>query len=1336
MESSMATADEPPSKYVSECDVVKKVKMSHNFPSNLKQDEKTSCEENSELLRNSTSYSTSLPVNMRDPILPHVNKGITMQQQQKDLSLKITMVKCKTGLSDSHLQQYMRRRLCLLENDNQKARAVFSELSARLLSIHSEEQLIVITFWTFEEIWKFMTYYSLGFLNNCMENLLLDDHFWLSSLEEAIGINVQLDDKCLDMIYRSLLIQEAFFPQGTFFAFHPQNDVSEGRAVNDNREVRIHQWKKAAREGGQESSRWGDLAEDSSGALNAFHQWFLKANASPSDFTRKTEPVAHDQMATGYSVAIIRHESSVADEIGFEKGDGIEIIGYFTKCMPWFLGRHVPTGRLGFVQSSHVVLDGFHTTVTEIPSLAFFENEHSYFTQEVFFEENVIRLLTDTSNSNICNVYQIDEQDILECDNSAQQEMSPPFLNTNPRIIKYKVAQSLKEVRDFQLWKAERDDQKQKAATSTGVQASGNVEPRFCIYRDVKLCRPEMCDSLLAFLNSKTYKPSFKNLYDLSFSFLSILFYGYATEEELIDYFVWAREVAKRAGLPWALTRLCLLLGRMSVRKFKLSQARIYFEEALTAMQGDFSDLYLVVCLYTNLSGIYLKQNNKEKCSFLDKAASLLMGIPSYISSTDMESDILKYALKKAVMSQSQHAEARACFLLAKHYLNFKQGEEALPFLERLQLLKKSLTLQKDSLSADCYCKMGQLYSQKCLPHLALSCVKIAISCSSCTVFGSLKCIDLVFKNVGKVHSLKTVGQTHPSQIAYYLGQILHLLEASKEHPVLCSMVCYNLSLLHCHHKQYRRAIGYIEKILDRGAHKNAEETINHLIMLSWLYILSHQDSLALDILNTIVESSQSNHQQLGVVYNMTAIGLRRISHTKLAAESYYKALNISRETGKIHNQAVAVANIGILCLHSGARCLGEHFLIQAIKLLSELPSAEGGRNLIDVLLRLGCCYAEGVYKDKARCCYEWAFLVAIETNCLEGQLKAVQHLCQFYSTVLPDEAQCVIYNEYQLSLVRKMSNKVMEGQILETISQLYLSLGTERAYRSALEYTKRSLGIFIDLQAKAREAQAWLQAGKIYYILRQNELVDLYIQVAQNAARCIQDPNLEMELSEASGDIFFNGDWEREKAVPFYRDKALPLAVKMRNSHAELRLLNKLAELLFSLKSYEECLEYVQASLMLSINLGNHLNERLAYHRLAVIYRHLGQYELTEHFFLKALSLCPSPLEFDEEAVYYVKVYLVLGDITFHDLKDPFDAAGYYNLALAAAMDLGNKKAQLKIYTRLAVIYHNFLVDREMSLFYYQKARAFATELNIRRINLSPHQYMSASLAPMKNVA
>lgn len=99
--------------------------------------------------------------------------------------------------------------------------------------------------------------------------------------------------------------------------------------------------------------------------------------------------------------------------------------------------------------------------------------------------------------------------------------------------------------------------------------------------------------------------------------------------------------------------------------------------------------------------------------------------------------------------------------------------------------------------------------------------------------------------------------------------------------------------------------------------------------------------------------------------------------------------------------------------------------------------------------------------------------------------------------------------------------------------------LSNPRAYRSALEYTKRSLGVFIDLLKKDKEAHAWLQAGKIYYVLRQSELVDLYIQAAQNAALYTGDPGLGLQLFEEAGDIFFNGTRDREKAVSFYRVSA-----------------------------------------------------------------------------------------------------------------------------------------------------------------------------------------------------
>lgn len=561
------------------------------------------------------------------------------------------------------------------------------------------------------------------------------------------------------------------------------------------------------------------------------------------------------------------------------------------------------------------------------------------------------------------------------------------FLHEHSSMRKNQVEQALLKVNESPLLKEGADDLNQLLFVLNGERPPLPQEPRFHVCRDSEADTPEMDNSLLMFLNCKDYKTSFKDLYDLSFSFLNTLFDDYESEEQLVEYFGFAREAAKRAGLSWALMRLCYLLGRLCVRKLKFSQARVYFEEALTVGQGDFSDPHLLVSLYTYLTGIYMKQKNKEKCSsILDKAASLLMGIPDYINSTGMTSDVLKYALKRAVLSRSKTTEARACFLLAMHYLDFKQGEEALPFLERLQLLNKELGLPNSPRLTDCYFKLGQLYSQKCLPHLVLSCVQVATSYSSCTLLELLQSIDLVVKNAPKLRGLKMAGQTPPSQIAYYLKQMLHLLETSEDHQELCRIVCCNLARLYSHHKQYGKAVGYMEKVLDTNTSASIEGKISHLVFLSWLYILHQQSTEALDILNAVVKSAHCSRPQLGAAHNMIGIGLKHLNCTKQAAESYYQALSISRETGMRHNQAVALANFGILCLDSAAKSLGEHFLMEAIKLFSELPSVECGRDFIISLLRLGKYYVSGVYKDKGRCCYEWAFLVALETNHLEGK--------------------------------------------------------------------------------------------------------------------------------------------------------------------------------------------------------------------------------------------------------------------------------------------------------------------------------------------------------------
>lgn len=53
-----------------------------------------------------------------------------------------------------------------------------------------------------------------GYVNHCMENLLLDQSFWLSSQEKNNGkqeearIEVSINEESLNLMYRGLLMQE------------------------------------------------------------------------------------------------------------------------------------------------------------------------------------------------------------------------------------------------------------------------------------------------------------------------------------------------------------------------------------------------------------------------------------------------------------------------------------------------------------------------------------------------------------------------------------------------------------------------------------------------------------------------------------------------------------------------------------------------------------------------------------------------------------------------------------------------------------------------------------------------------------------------------------------------------------------------------------------------------------------------------------------------------------------------------------------------------------------------------------------------------------------------
>ncbi|XP_033073028.1 SH3 domain and tetratricopeptide repeat-containing protein 1-like [Trachypithecus francoisi] len=110
-------------------------------------------------------------------------------------------------------------------------------------------------------------------------------------------------------------------------------------------------------------------------------------------------------------------------------------------------------------------------------------------------------------------------------------------------------------------------------------------------------------------------------------------------------------------------------------------------------------------------------------------------------------------------------------------------------------------------------------------------------------------------------------------------------------------------------------------------------------------------------------------------------------------------------------------------------------------------------------------------------------------------------------------------------------------------------------------------------------EAHAWLQAGKIYYILRQSELVDLYIQVARNVVLYTGDSNLGWSCLRQLETSSSMGPGSGRKLCPSTSDYGQP--------QGEPQLCNKPVVLLATLEEPQEGLEFVHMVLAVSITLG-----------------------------------------------------------------------------------------------------------------------------------------------------
>ncbi|XP_037657587.1 SH3 domain and tetratricopeptide repeat-containing protein 2 isoform X2 [Choloepus didactylus] len=1189
------------------------------------------------------------------------------------------------------LQEAARRRLWALENENQVVRALFKDLSARLVSIQSQKAQFLVSFKTMEEIWKFSTYLNLGYVSTCLEHLLFDHKYWLNCrLVEDTEIQVSVDDKHLETIYLGLLVQEGhFFCRAMCSVAQPAEKEGECLTFCKNELISVKitegepEWEGVSLVTGQRGLVPVSALEP---LPLPFHQWFLKNYPGSCGLPRKRAWTGPYQIGRGKCKALKDYEREEKDELSFHQGESIEIIGFVIPGLQWFLGKSMTSGEVGFVPTRNIDPDSYSPMSK---NSAFFSDEERCSLQVLGSETKAesVSFVHTLAHTDITYVYRLSGFESIQ---NLPKELNAPQ------------PEGFKEARHGGTWE---EHQAVGSRQSTSSEGSSLEEELLSAASDsYHLPEPDDLDdpelfmdlntgqedeeaenfaTILAFLDHEGYTDHFKSLYDFSFSFLTSSFYSFSEEDELVAYLEASRKWAKRSHMTWAHVRLCFLLGRLSVRKVKLSQARVYFEEAIHILNGAFEDLPLAASLYTNLAAIYLRQRLRPKSStLLEKAGTLLACMPDRESSTKNELDVVAYVLRQGIVVGSGPLEARACFLAIRLLLSLGRHEEVLPFAERLQLLSGHAPAS-DAVTTI----LSFLYDKKYLPHLVVASVQQCGTQSAPGMSFPIWQVHLVLQNTAKLLGVPSPSWEEVSALACpTLRQALAACEEQADWSTQ-RVLCLILSKMYLQHRSPDGAIYYLSQALVLGQLLSEQEAFESSLCLAWAYLLASQAKKALDILEPLLCSLKEIESitQKGVVHNLLGLALQGEGWVNRAAKSYLWALNRAREMGDVRNQAVTMANLGHLTLRSRAQQPARDYLLQAVHLYAELQaSKETDMELVQVLLWLAQVQVCGRQLANGRLCYEMALLFGLRHRHLKSQLEVTKSLCHFYSSVSPNPEACITYHEHWLALAQQLRDREMEGRLLESLGQLYRNLNTARSLRRSLTCIKESLRIFIDLGERDKAAEAWLRAGRLHYLLKEDELVELYLQAGIQTALKSEEPSLALKLYEEAGDVFFNGTRSRHRAMEYYRAGAVPLARRLKVVRTELRIFNKLTELQMSLEGYDKALEFATLAARLSMVAGDQRQELVAFHRLATVYYSLHMYEMAEDCYLKTLSLCPLWLQSPKEALYYARVYYRLGRLTYYQLNDAHDATEYFLLALAAAVLLGDEELQDAIRSRL----------------------------------------------------
>lgn len=291
----------------------------------------------------------------------------------------------------------------------------------------------------------------------------------------------------------------------------------------------------------------------------------------------------------------------------------------------------------------------------------------------------------------------------------------------------------------------------------------------------------------------------------------------------------------------------------------------MYYEEALSVCVDSFSDMPLLVALFTNLTAIYLKQRMTDKLpQTLEKASALLLCLPSHAFTSVDEVELLQLILRRSVVMGDKSLEARVCYLISSLFLLLKKTDDALPFVERLQFLSVSLSAAEGRPIAplDLNWLLSWLYHRKYMPYLALASLSLD-SRQDHSLRDAFQRIELFIRNSVRLNPCWKEGTSLlPAQIVVYLQQALLTAEQGEDMKTQRDL-CLGLASVYQQYDALDKAVCCAQQAVETGDHINEEEGFEASVLLGWLLVLTGQAERAQSVLQPLLTSLQVHRSML-----------------------------------------------------------------------------------------------------------------------------------------------------------------------------------------------------------------------------------------------------------------------------------------------------------------------------------------------------------------------------------------------------------------------------------------------------------------------------------------